>query len=77
MKMKLEQSTKKSVLAILLSISPVIFVWNMELAVEAEEITDMYYIFYIWEIRPLVVYHMSMYLMFLVCWLSAYTMVRD
>jgi hypothetical protein len=66
-----------AITSLLLAVSPVVFVWHMELVVKTDEIKDGSLSNGFIEPNPLLVYHFLMYVMFLVCWLSAYLLIRD
>lgn len=66
-------SWSHTLLAMLLAVTPVIFVWTTELLVTSEDLTDTGVVFFIWDIPPLAAYHATMYVMFLVSWIGAFT----
>jgi len=64
-------STVQSIsLGFLLIVSPLWFVWILELLVQTSELTDATLTFFIYQIPPLATYHGLMYLLFAVCWIA-------
>jgi|APHM01.1.fsa_nt_gi hypothetical protein len=55
-------------LGLLLILCPVFFVWHAELLVSTAELTDSTLTFIVYKVPPLAVYHLLMYLTFIVNW---------
>jgi len=55
-------------LGFLTIVSPLWFVWVLELLITTSELTDSTLTFFIWQIPPLATYHLLMYLLFLINW---------
>lgn len=49
---------------------PVWFVWMLELAVQTSEIRDTTYTFVVWSADPILTYHLLMYMLFIVSWVT-------
>lgn len=61
-------SLQSVALGFLTIVSPLFFVWILELLITTSELTDSGLVFFIWSIPPLATYHGLMYLLFVVNW---------
>jgi len=55
-------------LGFLTIVSPLWFVWVLELLITTSELTDSTLTFFVWAVPPLATYHLLMYLLFLINW---------
>jgi len=55
-------------LGFLTIVSPLWYVWVLELLITTGELTDSTLTFFVWQVPPLASYHSMMYLLFLVNW---------
>jgi biotin operon repressor len=52
----------------LINVTPLVFVWVLELLITTSELTDTSLVLFIWNIPPLATYHGLMYLLFATNW---------
>lgn len=55
--------------------TPIIFSWTLEVAFVSHEMQTM--IFFIWAIPGVAAYHITMYILFLSCWIAAFVLLCD
>jgi len=67
----------QALLGIAVIITPLIFVWTMELAVTTSEIADVELTFYVWIIPTLAAYHSTMYALFAASWIGGGWIIYD
>lgn len=67
---------RRTALALLVALAPVVFVWQLELAVRTHEVADTTLHAYVWPISSLPVYHSLMYVLFITNWAAATVLLR-
>jgi len=66
---------KRYLLVLSVIATPVFFSWTLEVAFTSHEMQTM--IFFIFPIPGVLAYHVSMYLMFLSCWIAGFVLLHD
>jgi len=63
---------RDAVLAVLLTATPLLLIWTLELSIRTPEVADTTLTVFVWPVNALPVYHLAMYALLLTTCTTAY-----
>jgi len=66
---------RRYLIVLSLVVTPVVFSWTLEVAFVSHEMQTM--IFFVFPIPGVAAYHITMYMLFLSCWVAGFVLLHD